>query len=365
MASNKRRVRYAVVGAGNIAQVAVLPAFHHARKNSELVAVISGDDTKRGALRKRYELELDGSYDELESILERGRIDAVYIATPNSLHKEHAIRAAASGVHVLCEKPLAPSVADCRAMDEACDENGVKLMVAYRLHFDEATLAAIEVARSGRLGELRLFTSTFSHVVRQGDIRTKPELGGGATYDLGVYCINAARNLFGAEPTSVVASAIDKDGTDDVVAAALRFTDDRIAQFCVSNSASSVSSYRISGTKGSLRMEPAYDYSKPLVSHLSVEDHEKRRTFAKRDQFAPEILYFSQCILEDSEPEPSAEEGLCDVRVVEAILASARSGAPVELEPFERRTRPTRAQQFKIPPVGKQEPVHASGPSER
>lgn len=365
MASKKRPVRYAVVGAGNIAQVAILPAFRHATKNSELVAIVSGDEAKRAALRKRYGLELDGGYDDLESVLERGAIDAVYVATPNSLHKEYALRAAARGVHVLCEKPLAPSVEDCRAMAEACDEHGAKLMVAYRLHFDEATLTAIGIARSGKLGELRHFSSTFSHVVRQGDIRTDPALAGGATYDLGVYCINAARNLFEAEPVSVSAFAMEKNGTDDVVAATLMFPGDRIAQFCVSNSTSSVSSYRLSGTKGSLRMEPAYDYSKRLVSHLSLDGHETRRAFAMRDQFAPEILHFSGCILENSEPEPSAEEGLCDIRVVEAVLEAAKTGGRVELAPFERRRRPTRDQEFKVPPVRKQEPLHAPGPSVR
>src|SRR5882672_4733507 len=136
MRSRGEKVRYAVVGAGNIAQVAVLPAFAHAKENSELVALISGDGEKRRALRERYNLTLDGGYDELESILERGRIDAVYIATPNTLHKEYALRAASAGVHVLCEKPLAPTVRDCAVMARTCQENAVKLMAAYRLHFE-------------------------------------------------------------------------------------------------------------------------------------------------------------------------------------------------------------------------------------
>src|SRR5690349_8569692 len=109
MAKDQKRIRYAVVGAGNIAQVAVLPAFAHAEENSELVAIVSGEGEKRRILCDRYELELEGDYADYEKVLERGEIDAVYIATPNSHHKEFTLRAAAQGVHVLCEKPMAPS----------------------------------------------------------------------------------------------------------------------------------------------------------------------------------------------------------------------------------------------------------------
>ena len=171
MSDDKRRIRYAVVGAGNIAQMAVLPAFAHAKDNSQLVALISGDAEKRRELGKRHDLELEGDYSDLESIIRRGGINAVYIATPNSLHKDLAIRAAAAGAHVLCEKPLAPTANDCRAIMEACANNRVWLMVAYRLHFEEASLKAIEIARSGKLGELRLFSAFFTHVVRKDDIR--------------------------------------------------------------------------------------------------------------------------------------------------------------------------------------------------
>jgi len=197
---DSKKVRYAVVGAGNIAQVAVLPAFRHAKENSELVALISGDAEKRRALGERYSIATLGDYEDFESVLDKARVDAVYICTPNSEHREFVVRAAERGVHVLCEKPLATSVQDCELMRAACEQSGVRLMVAYRLHFEAANLKAIDIARSGKLGTPRLFSSFFSHVVRAGDIRRDPEVGGGASYDLGVYCINAVRHLFGAEP---------------------------------------------------------------------------------------------------------------------------------------------------------------------
>ena len=360
---DKQKIRYAVIGAGNIAQVAVLPAFKHARSNSELVALISGDSEKRAELRKKYDLELAADYDDLEMVLERGSIDAVYIATPNALHEQSAVRAAAAGVHVLCEKPLANSVADAETVASACALAGVKLMVAYRLHFEEANLQALDLVKSGKIGEPRIFASVFSHVVRPGDIRTRPDLGGGAVFDLGVYCINAARNLFRAEPVLVFATSQERDGVDDTTTAILQFPRGRVAQFTVSNSTAGVSSYRIAGTDGDLRVEPAFEYSDKLEHYLTVDGKTSRESFAKRDQFAPELEYFSHCILANHEPEPNAEEAIDDLRVVEAILESARSGKPVPLAPRERARRPNMSQESKKPAVSKQRPIHAPSPS--
>lgn len=362
MASTKR-VRYAVVGAGNIAQVAVLPAFAHAEENSQLVAVISGDTEKRDELAKKYELELTGGYEDLERVLAEGRIDALYVATPNSLHKDLVLRAASRGVHVLCEKPMATSAADCELMGRVCRENAVKLMVAYRLHFEQANLEALEIVRSGEIGEPRIFESMFTHVVRPGDIRTRPELGGGACFDLGVYCINAARNLFGAEPLLVFSLVQGCHGADDTTSAVLQFPKGRVAQFTVSNSVAGVSSYRIAGTNGDLRVEPAYEYTDKLEHHLTVDGKQSLRTFAKRDQFAPELGYFSRCILQNLTPEPDVEEAICDLRVIEAVLESAQTGKPVPLAPRERARRPSLEQEQKKPPVAKQKPVNAPSPS--
>lgn len=361
----KTKVRYAVVGIGNIAQVAVLPAFAHAKSNSELVAIVSGDADKRAELSERYQLSFAGGYEDLEAILEQGEIQAVYIATPNNLHKGVALRAAARGVHVLCEKPMATSVADCEEIAAACDKANVKLMCAYRLHFEEANLSAMEIVQSGKIGEARVFESVFSHVVRPGDIRTRPELGGGACFDLGVYCVNAARNLFRAEPVLVYGSAQIRNGTDDTTTAILQFPGGRVAHFTVSNSLAGVSSYRVAGTEGDLRLEPAYEYTDKLEHHLTLDGKTSTRSFGKRDQFAPELEYFSSCILENRAPEPDGEEAIDDLRVIEAVLESAATGKPVPLAPRQRKRRPTAQQEAKKPAVGKQETVNAPSPSLR
>ncbi len=352
----KRRIRYAVVGLGHIAQVAVLPAFAHARRNSELVAVVSGDRTKRRELTKRYRLEQAFDYDEFDECLEL--VDAVYIALPNSMHAEYTVRAARAGVHVLCEKPMAVTVQECRQMITACRRNKVKLMIAYRLHFETINIAAIELAKRGDLGDLKYFNSSFSMAVRKGDIRTKRAYGGGTLYDIGVYCINAARTLFGAEPTEVSAISVNSGlaslaEIDETTAATLRFGDDRIATFVTSFHAADVAAYRIVGTKGDLHADPAYEYAEGLEYVLTREGRKTRKHVGKRDQFAPELLYFSDCILKDRTPEPSGEEGMQDVRIVQALYQSAKSGKTVSIPSIAREPRPTERQRITRPGIRK------------
>ncbi len=161
-----KKIRYAVAGLGHIAQTAVLPAFKHA-ENSELAALVTGNPEKNRELSERYRVKAY-SYDDLESALEKEKVDAVYIATPNILHREHTERAAQAGVHVLCEKPMATTQDDCEAMIRAAAKNNVKLMIAYRLHFNDANLHAVKVAKSGDLGELRYFESLFGLQVKEG-----------------------------------------------------------------------------------------------------------------------------------------------------------------------------------------------------
>src|SRR5438445_7283500 len=159
---SKRKIRYAVVGLGHIAQIAVLPAFKIAA-NSELLALVSGDSDKLEKVGKKYGLEHLYPYSDYGRAL--ANVDAVYLALPNHLHREYAIRAAAAGVHILCEKPMAVTAEDCQAMIHAADQNHVKLMIAYRLHFEAGNLEAIRMANGGTLGDLRIFTSEFAQQV--------------------------------------------------------------------------------------------------------------------------------------------------------------------------------------------------------
>src|SRR5687767_264985 len=148
---DRRPIRYAVVGAGHIAQNAVMPAFAHAKENSELTAIFSDDARKRKVLAKRFKVEEALPYSQFEDACGADLFDAVYIALPNTMHREYTERAAAAGIHVLCEKPMATSSRDCRAMIEAVRSANVKLMIAYRLHFEPANTGAVKIARSGKL----------------------------------------------------------------------------------------------------------------------------------------------------------------------------------------------------------------------
>src|SRR5262245_34187349 len=159
-------LRFAVVGLGHIAQAAVLPAFRHARPHVELTALVSGTKAKLQLLGRRYRVKHLSSYADADKLFDSGAIDAVYVATPNTEHAEWVVRAADSGLHVLCEKPLATSVKDCERMIAACNRNNVQLMTAYRLHFERCNLEAAQLVRSGRIGEARYFDSQFSMQVK-------------------------------------------------------------------------------------------------------------------------------------------------------------------------------------------------------
>lgn len=368
MDAEVRKVKYVVVGLGNIAQVAVLPAFAHA-ENSELVGLVSGDSEKLSELAKKYDVCAFGGYEQLEDIARKARADAVYVTTPNALHGQIVERAAAAGLHILCEKPLGPTVTDCQAMVDSAVRAKVKLMTAYRLHFEKTNLAAIDRVLKGDIGEPRFFSSIFSHQVKAGNPRTDAALGGGALFDMGVYCVNAARNLFRAEPQEV--SAIRVQGTDrrsvqvdEMTTAILRFPNDRVAQFVASQGAADVSEYRVVGTKGDIRLDPAFEYHAENEIHVTIDGKTKSSSTSKRDQFAPELMHFSKCILDDTEPEPAGEEGLADVRVMEAIFRAAESGQRITLAPFERSQRPTGALEMHRRAVRKVDAIKAPAPSE-
>jgi glucose-fructose oxidoreductase len=253
-------------------------------------------------------------------------------------------------------------------MIEAAAANGVRLMTAYRLHFEPATLATLELIRSGRLGEARYFNSSFSYQVTDTDnIRLQLERGGGPMYDIGIYCINAARTFMEDEPievTAMLARSTDKrfDEVEETAAVVLRFPRGRLASFVVSFGAAEASRLELVGTKGRVVLEPAYEYSESLSQAVTIDGKTERKDFPHTDQFGGEIEAFSRCVLENCQPEPDGEEGLADVRVIKAVFASARDGRTVCLPPFRKAARPESAQVKRKPAVEEPEPVHADSP---
>jgi len=363
-----KAVRYAVIGLGHIAQAAVLPAFGHAQRNSRLVALVSGDRIKLRALGRRYGVEQLCGYDAVDELMASGEIDAVYIALPNNMHKEFTVRAARAGLHVLCEKPMAVDARECEQMIRAAHRANVKLMIGYRLHFERANLEAVQLARSGKLGGLRFFSSEFSMQVREDNIRLEREKGGGPLYDIGIYCINAARYCLFEEPVEVWATAAKSrdrrfSEVDESVIGVMRFKDERLASFTCSFGAADRSTYSVTGTRGSITLDPAYEYAEGLSYQLKSGKRERNRKFAKSDQFAAELLYFSDCILNDRSPEPSGEEGLADVRVIEGMLRSTKSGRWVSVTIPPRMQRPTIRHVIRRPPVPREPRLIEAAPA--
>ncbi|MFN3323624.1 MAG: Gfo/Idh/MocA family protein [Bryobacteraceae bacterium] len=322
-----------------------------------------------GSAAGRYGIRLACSYEHYQKCLESGEVDAVYIALPNHLHRDYAVRAAKAGIHVLCEKPMAITEADCRAMIAAAENAKVNLMVAYRLHFEPANLEAVRLALSGELGEARNFDSVIAQQVKKGDVRLSypQEQGGGMLHDIGIYPINAARYLFRDEPIEVAALQANNGEerfrqTDEMTAAILRFPGERLAVFTSSFGAATHSTYTLGDTKAALSVTNAYNYLGTIRHRLKRNGETRERAFPAHDQFGLPLVHFSDCILNDREPGPSGEEGLADIRIIRALHRSAESGRPISLEPFTRKHRPTPELTMELPPVEQPEPVEASPP---
>jgi len=365
--NSTEKIRYAVVGLGHIAQVAALPSFENA-KNCELVAIFSGDATKLAEVGDKYDIAHRLAYDEYRAFLQKGLVDAVYIALPNHLHCEYTLAAAQAGVHVLCEKPMAVTVQQCRQMIEACAKNDVRLMIAYRLHFEAANQQVIDFARSGELGNLRYFDASFSQDVKLGNVRLNPiEEGGGTLYDMGIYCINAARAFFDDEPYEVMGwseSGEDPrfENCDEMTSAIMRFPGNRLATFTSSFGAAKTDHFRLVGSKGEVEMSPAFGYATHLRYELTLADDMRARTFKKRDQFGPEFSYFADCIHKGVDPEPDGYEGMADVQIIQAIYRSTQDGQPVGLEDIERVQDTGSAPTITRPGFEKPDEIHAQGP---
>jgi predicted dehydrogenase len=363
----KKKIRYGFVALGDIAQEAMLPGVEHTG-NSTIAALVTGDPVKAGRLAERYGVAHTYSYEQFPELLQSGNVDAVYIATPNWRHAEFVLPALTAGIHVLVEKPLEIDSARCQQIVDAQRASKAKLMVAYRLHFEPATVAAIERVRNGELGQVHLFTSTFAQVVDPANHRATSGAAAGPVLDMAPYPVNAVRNLFGAEPTEVSAfgSRHANSGLgdfDDTVTVMLRFPEGRLAHFAVSYYGNAIDAYTVLGTKGSLQVQPGYTYGKSLEHFLTVGAKEDKISYKNTDHFGGEMKYFSDCILHDIDPEPDAEEGMADVRVLEAIQRSLATGQVQTLASFARSKRIDPDQVVRLGALKPPEPVHASSPS--
>jgi predicted dehydrogenase len=337
---SSKRLGYAVVGLGNISEVAVLPAFRRSRK-AKLVAVVSGDERKAKRVAAKFKASDYYTYDDYSLCLSHPRVDAVFIANHNGGHAEFTVRAANAGKHVLCEKPMANTVEDCQRMIDACRANNVRLMIAYRKYFEPASLALKKLVAGGKLGRLKIIHSAFTIFLPPGGKVpawhfARRLAGGGSLVDVGVYCVNTIRWLTEKEPFEAQAFAwtVDParyDQVEENIAFQLKFPGGLVAQASSSFGAAQASFLHVHGEKGWAALDPAYafDEERRLFGKIGGRWFEKK--FKVMDEFALELDAFADCIHRRREPEPSGFQGLRDVAVMQAIYRSARENRPVPI----------------------------------
>ncbi len=341
-AAPDRKLGYAIVGLGYYGLQTIMPQFVNC-EHSRVTALVSGDRAKALATAVKYGV-LERSiytYADFDRIRDNPDVDIVYVCLPNSMHAEYTIRAAKAGKHVMCEKPMAISVAECEAMIRACKTAGKKLMIGYRCHFEPFNLEAMRLAKSGSAGKIRYVRSEHGFV--QGDPnkwRLKRALsGGGSLMDMGIYSLQAARYMTGEEPIAVTA----RESTDrrdprfreveDMIEWTLEFPSGAIAG-CQSMYSANQNHILLMGDKGRIELEPAtrYDGNKMWTGR---DGRETAITSPPpgpgKTQFAGQLDHLAECILDGREPIVSGEEGLRDMRIVEAIYRSVREGRTVKL----------------------------------
>lgn len=322
-----QKVRIAVVGVGGITKEYFFPAVA-VSQDSQLEAIFTGSPERSGPVARKYGCDHVLPYEDYEEAIGSDLFDAVYIAVPNPLHAAYATTALKAGKHVLVEKPIATTASDAEAMIAAAKEGGSILMTSYRMHTDPVAQGVIGRIRSGRIGEVRHFTSCFSFQVDAGNHRLKAGNWGGALQDIGLYCINVARQIFDVEPLECFATATRRPEDErfaeiaDSASVTLVFPGMRTAQFVVSFGAAAVDQYLVVGTEGSIRV----DGGLRMDTQTNVEVHGPNadtKTYEPRDQFAPLVSAFSEHIRKGTSPIGSdGTEGLKDLKVILAIESS-------------------------------------------
>jgi predicted dehydrogenase len=338
--ADAKRVGYAVVGLGSISEVAVLPAFRNC-KNSRLVALVSHDKKRAEQLGGKFGVNHCYAYDEFDQCLNHPDVDAVFVASVNAAHAEQTIRAAAAGKHVLCEKPMATTVAECRQMVEACREKRVQLMIAYRKYFEPGSVALKKLAAGGELGRLKHIYSVYTEIVDPQKAQTwqlnRKLAGGGSLMDLGIYCLNTMRWVAGSTPLQATAHSWTEDPgrfseVEDNISFRLEHPDGLVCHGSSSYSAAAASFIQVHGEKGWAALNPAFAFEEERRLFGKLQGKWFEKTFKVIDEFVLELDAFSDCVRQGRAPEPDGMEGLRDIATVQAIYRSARENRTVAIE---------------------------------
>ncbi|MBB3912014.1 Gfo/Idh/MocA family protein [Sphingomonas desiccabilis] len=340
-------VGFAIVGLGGYALNQMMPRFPQA-KRAHVAAIVSGNPEKLRQVGDAYGVPADArhSYETFDRIAADKRIEAVYVVLPTGLHAEWVIRAFAAGKHVLCEKPMALSSADCERMIAAGKRAGRKLMIAYRSHFEPYNVEAMRLMRQKAVGTIRLLRTEQSY--RMGPTRpsenwrtSRALAGGGPLEDYGIYGLQSALYLTGEMPESISATTFRPAGDPRFaeilahVSSQWRFPSGAVAQLVTSYDSAGINFAEVRGTEGVLKMDPATSYS----GQKMWTEGRDARAFSPGDpevQFAGQLDHFTDAIRTGSPIRTPGEMGLRDLRLMEAIYASAERGQTVRLAPDGR-----------------------------
>jgi predicted dehydrogenase len=329
--AGKKKIGYAVIGLGRIAGH-FMPG-SRSTTNSQITALVSGHRDKADRIAAEYGIPTDSiyNYKNFDEIVHNPAVDAVYVALPNSMHVEYTIRAAKAGKHVLCEKPMATNVADCERMIAACKAANVKLMIAYRCHYEATNLKAVQLIRDGAIGKVQAIESSFGFNMAPNEWRTSKALaGGGPLFDVGIYSLNACRYLTGEEPAkiSAYASTIDHDPrfseVEENVAWTMRFPSGILATCSTTYGANMPGYFHVYGSTGWIQVDNAFVYEGlHLRGFVNGNDIDEQNPARDPSQFQAEAEHFSHCIQNNLEPQSPGEEGLRDLGYITQIYKSA------------------------------------------
>jgi predicted dehydrogenase len=335
-----KKMGYAVVGLGNLAIHQILPAFSQCEK-SKPVALVSGHPDKANKLALRYGIHPKNvySYQNYDSIKDNPEVDIIYIVLPNGMHAEYTVRGLQAGKHVLSEKPMARTPAECQAMIDAARRADRRLMVAYRCRYEPFNQAMIRMAREQTLGPLKIIqTDAGFDIGDPNQWRLNKEMaGGGSLMDIGIYSLQAARYLSGEEPTEVNAMMYTTPGdvrfkeVEESINFQLRFPSGILANCTSSYGCAWRSHFRALTTKGYFELDPAIGYSGQRM-RVNRENRLEELSIDPRDHFAAEMEHMSDCVMNGKTPLTPGEEGLRDLKIMMAIYEAARTGNTIQLQ---------------------------------
>ena len=334
-----KKLGWAIVGLGSLSINQILPAFAKCEK-SRVTALVSGHADKANKLALRYDVSPKSiySYQNYDSIKDNPEVDIIYIVLPNGMHAEFTVRGFQAGKHVLSEKPMANTPAECQQMIDAARKASRKLMVAYRCQYEPYNKEAIRIARSQELGPTQMILADTGF--NMGDPRqwrlNRQLAGGGSLMDIGIYALNASRYLSGEEPTEVNAMMYSTPNdprfkeVEEHINFQLRFPGGILANCSSSYGYFHQSHFRVMGTEARLGMDPATWYS-GLRLWVERGNTIQERDLPAVDHFATEMDHMSDCVMRNKEPLTPGEEGLRDLKIMMAIYDAAKSGKTVKL----------------------------------